>query len=93
MKLKETPVLDELRDLIIEVLKKQQHKSGREKGVLDIKAGPRPGEIIYVLREMNIECIVTDDSEYLHFSWPTGRRQKTPRNTFLENVSAKLSQR
>lgn len=64
---------------------------GKEKGVLDIKAGNKPGEIIYVAVEMNISCIVSEDDVFFWFDWEYGKKQRARKEDFLSELSQKLS--
>jgi hypothetical protein len=85
-----TPVSDELRESILLVLNQRRQKVGREMGVLDIRAGLRPGEIVYVAPEMNVSCMVSQDECFFYFHWEYGMSQKARKNKFLAELTQKL---
>jgi len=82
---------DKLRISIISALKAQKKITGKERGVLDIKAGNRTGEIVYVANEMNISCMVSEDDVSLYFVWQNGKIQRVLKEKLLKNPS-ELSQ-
>jgi hypothetical protein len=86
-----TPVSDELRESILLVLNQRRQKVGRKMGVLDIRPGLRPGEIVYVAPEMNISCMVSQDNQYFYFEWEYGASQKARKDKFLAELAQKLT--
>ncbi|MCX6721044.1 MAG: hypothetical protein NT026_00335 [Candidatus Staskawiczbacteria bacterium] len=89
--MRKTPVSDELRESILAVLNKRREAVGRERGVLNIRAGAKPGEIVYVALEMNISCIVSEDEAFFWFHWEYGKKQKARKGAFLSELSQKLA--
>ena len=86
------PVSDELRSSIISVLRKRIRIAGKEKGVLDIRAGDETGEIVYVALEMNVSCMVYEDDLFFHFEWQFGGdKQRARKGDFLSELSEELS--
>jgi hypothetical protein len=93
VELERSPISDELRESILLVLNKNRVVTGRDKGVLNVRAGERPGEIVYVAPEMNISCMVYEDDTFLTFEWPFGnRKQRARKRDFLSELAQKLSQ-
>ena len=87
----ENPVSNELRESILAVLRNRMKTEGKKKGVVNIISGPNPGEIVYVMREMNISCMALEDSAYFYFDWPSGRRHRALKDKFLSELSTKLA--
>jgi len=87
----EHPVSDEIRESILSVLKHRLETHGRNRGVVNVKPGNKPGEIVYVSPEMNTSCMASEDNDYFYFDWPSGRRRRAQKDKFLSERASKLA--
>ena len=86
-----SPISDELRESILVILNKKREVAGKKKGVLNIRAGDKRGEIVYVALAMNISCMVYEDDTFFYFKWPFGNlQQRAGKDDFLSELTQKL---
>lgn len=75
-------ISDKLRETIMTSLNNIAKKDGY-KNYLQVKKGNLPGQIIYVLPEMNLSCTIFEDELFFYREFTSGTRRKILKKDFL----------
>ncbi len=79
-------ISDELRGLVLIDLNRLRENDDKHKGILNVKKGKLPGQIVYVMPDMDIYCTLSEDEEFVYREFQSGECYKIEKKELFSNL-------